>query len=199
MELLLRIRQMILFMGILFPSLFSYSQEYYKEVNWPDVTTSSCDYVFIRRIRFSETETRVDFITFYVDSYILLYSPGHKNALYIRENNHGKRYSLRWTWNISDQDGTTYCYPHNHLYFSAIFEPIPKSEQQYISIFEGKSGDWNFQYINVGNDSKENSVMEEKFRSKEKEYFYKIQNRIRHESRQSSSKKLKKNSNFKIE
>lgn len=199
MKLLLKMRHIILFIGMLLCCFSSYSQEYYKEVNWPDVTTSSCDYVFIRRIRFSETETRVDFITFYTDHYILLHSPRHKHALYIRENNHGKRYKLRWTWNISDQDRMTCCYPNRHLYFSAIFEPMPKSEQRYISIFEGENGDWNFQYIYVENDLKENPVMEEKFKDKEREYFYKTQNKIRYKPKQSISKTLKKNPNFKIE
>ena len=90
-----------------------------------------------------------------IDRYILLNSPGHKNAFYIKHSN-GLVFKLLYTNGISSYDGNTIANKNQPKYFSATFERLPLNTTKF-DLIEGESGDWNFFGVKLKSDDQINS------------------------------------------
>ena len=132
-----------------------YSNEQFNEkrdkdkiIYKPYVRKSTTGSVYIKSIKISYSETRVDFVTCYTGNYIFLYAPGTKNALYIRAND--QKYKLKKVLNIAMEDKVTFCPFNSVIEFSAIFEPFQTVVSE-LDVIEGESGEWNFYGVSTSN------------------------------------------------
>jgi S1-C subfamily serine protease len=140
---------MKLFLGIL---LFLTQATLGQTYNYPKCNSQADQNLKIVKVTRGDYSTKIDFE--YVRSeaqgiYILLYSPNTDGAYYIKVG--GKIYKLTSTNGIGNVNGITSAQQYIPVYFSATFEAIPKTVNEF-DLIEGSKGSWHFYGVQLNNE-----------------------------------------------
>jgi hypothetical protein len=130
-------------------STFTLFKAWGQSYNFPEIGSQTEPNLKIAKVIIDENSTKIDFV--YTRSqekgiYIYLNYPKSTNAYFIKAND--KIYNLISTEGIGNSNRITPAYPNAPVYFSAIFEAIPKQTKSF-DLIEGQTGHWNFYDIKL--------------------------------------------------
>lgn len=147
--------------------LFFVQTTYGQTYNYPKCTSQVTSDLKIIKVTRGEYSTIIDFE--YIRSepraiYIFLTSPNQDGAYYIKADN--KTYKLTSTQGIGNVNGITPAHQYKSVYFSATFEAIPITLNQFDLIEGGTTGSWHFYGVQLSNTSSSEECDNIKYTSK---------------------------------